>query len=550
MIDERYYQPEAVEETVKFLYAHTGNPLIALPTGTGKSIVIVLLILRLLEIYYNTRTLVITHSLTLVEQNAAKFRSIAPNVPIGINCDGIGRRDYLQPVIFGSIKSVVSMMKELGPRDIIIIDEAHRVSDAEDAEYSQMIIAARLLNPDVRIIGLTATPFDNYGKIVRTDPETGKVTSLFTGFSYSRVSTEDFAEFVMRGWLCKLIAKPMDTKYDWASVGITRGDYNQGQMQKVADQAELTRKAVAECIHVKYIDQRHCGIAFASGIEHAEHVTEEFQAQGVNAVCVHSKMSKTKKKDAMEQFHSGEAEWMVNNGILTTGYDFPPMDIIAVIRKFGSVNLWGQVLGRLTRPYDYRNPKQYVPGFEYVKQNGLVLDFGCNTECLGPIDAPYFKKPKKGEGGDAPVKICGKCGTYNYASARMCAQCDHEFTFEIKYAAKSSTDAPMTESGVVQKWRDVAFVNYSKITPRSGPAIMKATYHCGGIEKYDELVCLEHASAAAKYAHDWWRVRTDMPVPARVDDALRNTQLLRRPSQICLEMVPGSKYPKVINYVF
>lgn len=560
MIEERYYQPQAVKCTVDYMYAHKGNPLIALPTGTGKSVVIVLLILALIDRYLHTRALVVTHSMELVEQNAKKMRMIAPHIPVGVNCDGLGQRDTMQPAIFGSIGSVVTMVHLIGPVDVIIIDEAHRVSEDEDSQYSKLIIAAKLLNPHVVIIGLSATPFDNYGKIIRHDEKTGECTTLFTEFSYSKITAEDFAEFVQRGWLSPLIAKSTDTRYNWESVGVTAGDYNQGQMQKVADQELLTRQAVAECIYMKNVATRHCGLAFASGIKHAEHVAEEFQAQGSTAVFVHSKMSKAKRDDAMECFHAAEAEWMVNNGVLTTGYDHPPIDIMAIIRKMGSVNLWGQMLGRGTRPYDFMNPAQYIPGFDYTKYNCLVLDFGSNTEHLGPIDAPFFKKPKKGEPGDAPVKICPQgekdkndkkgCGVYNYASARHCHLCGFEFSFEVKYEAKSASTSPMSLGEALQVWKDVTFINYSKITPRVGPPIMKATYHCGGLDKYDELVCLEHTSRAADYARDWWRIRTDRPVPGRVDDALNNTNWLRRPTKICLQFDPGAKYPKVINYVF
>jgi DNA repair protein RadD len=551
MIEDRYYQPEAVEKTIEYLFAHTGNPLIALPTGTGKSVVIVLLIMRLLGIYFPTRVLMLTHSLELVGQNAAKFTSMAPNIPLGINCDGIGRRDIMQQVIFGSIGSVIGMTDLFQPFDVIVIDEAHRVSEDEDSMYSKLIIWALAVNPKVRIVGLTATPYDNYGPIVRADEKTGLITSLFNSIVYNRIDPESFKEFVAKGWLASLIAIRTKTKYDLNNVGMSRGEFNQRQLQDATDIQVLTEAAVAEMIHVAHIDNRNCGLVFANGIRHSEHVCEEFQAQGATAVFVHSKMSKGKLLDAYDAFHTGAAQWMVNNGKLTTGYDHPPIDLLGVLRATNQLPLWAQILGRGTRPYDWMNPHHYKPGFEYRKLNTLVMDFADNTGRLGPIDAPYFKKRSKGDPGDAPVKICQKCDAYNYASARFCFACDNEFIFEVKFTAESSGAAPMStaDEQPTSVEYNVTFVNYEKIVS-GGMAMLRVWYHCGMSKKFSEIVCLEHTSAAKQRAWGWWRSRTDLPVPGLVDAALKITSSLKRPIKITVEHNPATKYPKVLGHVF
>lgn len=550
MIEDRYYQPEAVEKTIEYLFSHTGNPLIALPTGTGKSVVIVLFIMRLLGIYFPTRVLMLTHSLELVGQNAAKFKSMAPNIPLGINCDGIGKRDTQQNVIFGSIGSVIGMLEYFAPFDVIVVDEAHRISEDEDSMYSKLIIWAMEKNKQVRIVGLTATPYDNYGTIIREDPKTGLVTSLFNAIVYNRIDPASFIEFVSKGWLCALIAIATKTKYDVSNVGMVGGEFNQGQLQKATDIQILTEAAVAEMIHVAHIDRRNCGLVFANGIKHSEHVCEEFQAQGATAVFVHSKMSKAKLIDAYDAFHTGNAQWMVNNGKLTTGYDHPPIDLLGILRHTNQCPLWAQILGRGTRPYDWTNPHHYKPGFEYRKLNTLVMDFADNTSRLGPIDAPFFKKRSKGDPGDAPVKICPHCGVYNYASARFCFGCDKEFTFEVKFSAESSGAAVMTADAEPQTVDyDVTFVNYAKLVS-GGTPMLQVVYHCGMSKKFTEIICLEHTTAAKRHAWGWWKSRTDLPVPALVDAALKITAELRRPVRITVEHNPTTKYPKVLAHVF
>lgn len=554
MIEARYYQHDSVEWTMKYLYQTYGNGLIALPTGTGKSVVIVLLILRLIQDYYSTRVLVLTHSLELVGQNAERFRQIAGNIPYGINCDGLNRRDTLQNVIFASIGSIVSMLDWIAPVDVIIVDEAHRIPESESSMYSKLIIWARGVNPKVRLVGLSATCYDNYGSIIRKN-EHGEIESLFTDIIYDKTDPESFREFVDMNWLCRLIAISTKTQYDVSKVAMVGGEFNQSQLQKATDIKEKTEAAVAEMLHVADVANRHCGLVFANGIKHCEHVAEEFAAQGSSAVFVHSKMSKSKLIDAYDAFHSAEVPWMVNNGKLTTGYDFPPIDLLGILRHTNEVDLWAQILGRGTRPYDFNNPGPNInPAlFPYTKSDTLVMDFARNTSRLGPIDAPYFKKRTKGDPGDAPVKICPSCAAYNYASVRICAYCDFEFKFEVKFETKADTVAPMSTAEEIQPTTtvlDVMYINYEKVEKPGAPAMMKVIYHCGIREKHTEVVCLEHKNGAHRFAWAWWTSRTHLPVPSTVDAALKLTSELRRPKSIEVEKQPNSKFTKVKGYVF
>lgn len=552
MIQSRYYQEEAALAPMKYWANNNGegNPLILLPTGTGKSIVIAMIIRMVLMQWPAVRILVLSHVKELIDQDSLKFALVCPHIPFGINSDGLGRRDTAQSVIFGTIKSVFAMIRTVGSFDIVIVDEAHKVTEDEEAQYRQLFRGLQMVNPNVVCVGLTATGFDNYGSIVRTDEKTGKCESFFTGVCYDRTKPEDFAEFVVQGWLSPLVAKKMNTVYDVSGVGMVSGEYNQGDLQRATDVEELTRQACMELIAIARMDNRHCWLVFGNGISHAEHIAEELQAQGVSATYVHSKMKSNMRDDRIEAYKAGEYEAMVNNGIMTTGFDHPPIDLIGVIRHTTRIALWDQILGRGTRPYDWTNPNQYIPGFEYIKSNCLVCDFAENTSRLGPIDMPFFKKRKKGEPGDAPVKICPvkQCEVYNYASARFCANCNHEFQFEVKFDAATDDASPMSNGEVPTALKTVSFVNYAKLTPKSSPPMLKVSYHCGFNDVYDEVVCLEHTTRAKSYAWGWWKQRTQLPVPSFVDDALKVTSQLKRPMQILVEL--GGKHKKVLEYVY
>lgn len=552
-IQARYYQDEAAEAPFAYFEENSvGNPLIALPTASGKSIVIPLFLQKVYTRYplSNMRALVIVPGKELVKQNADKMNKILPFVSVGLNCDGLKRRDTQQNIIIGTPGSIVSMVEQIGNIDLILVDEAHTIPESDAAIINQIIAYLKNSNPYLRLIGLTATPYDNYGTIIRHDPKTGKCTSLFSHMIYSRISPEDFLEFIHKGWLCQVVAVKTSTSYDISQVGMSRGEYNQKQAQQAVDKEELTRLAVTEMIDKFRATNRHCGLVFSTGISHAEHICEEIQAQGMRAGVIHSKMSDGACDIILEQFHTGQLDFLVNNGKLTTGYDFPAIDFIAVIRHTCSIPLWVQIVGRGLRPYDWLNPAQYIPGFEYTKDKTILMDFGDNTSRLGPIDAPQFKKRQKGDTGDAPVKICPvtHCKAYNYASARYCYNCDHEFKFEVKFTGQSSGDSPMSNTEPVRDWVNVQFVNYTKVVTGNSHAL-KVIYHVGS-KTYSELICLEHTSHALRYAHALWMQRTSLPMPSKVDDALKITHKLRQAKRIEVEVIPGQKYPKVIAHEF
>ena len=156
-------------------------------------------------------------------------------------------------------------------------------------------------------------------------------------------------------------------------------------------------------------------------------------------------MTDDDRDSAILGFKSGKYQAIVNYGVLTTGFDFPEIDMIAVLRPTKSSGLWVQMLGRGTRPV-------YGDNFDLTLRDGrleairngdapncLVLDFARNTERLGPINDPVMPNPKgKGKGGEAPVKLCPHCNSYNHASATICSFCGGEMPRTLKFEPTSS----------------------------------------------------------------------------------------------------------------
>ena len=153
MYQLRPYQKEAVDAAINHFRKQRHPAVIVLPTGAGKSLVIA----ELARIA-NGRVLVLAHVKELVEQNYSKY--VSYDLTAGIYSAGLERKDKTEKVIFGSIQSVARANESFfSGFSLLIIDECHRVSVAEDTQYASVIRMLRHANPQLCILGLTATPY-------------------------------------------------------------------------------------------------------------------------------------------------------------------------------------------------------------------------------------------------------------------------------------------------------------------------------------------------------------------------------------------------------
>ena len=427
MYNRRWYQDEA--EFVLLDHLQTGkpgNPIVAMPTGTGKGFSIARLIRTIYSMWTDKRVMMLTHVKELIEQNAEKLHELWPTAPFGIYSAGLNSRDMIMPIVFGGVKSVANAieksnqfddgrpahMRHFGWRDLLIIDECHLLSPEEDTEYNYVIAELRKINPYLVVIGFTATPYRL---------KLGMLTEggIFTHIIYDVTGVEAFNRLIAEGFLSPLIPKPTSVTMNMQNVGLVGGDFNNKQASNEAE--KILYDAVRETVQYGLEQQRNAWLLFTQSVDNAEHAAAMLQSFGIDALAVHSKLKPKENDSRIRAYKAGELRALVNMGKLTTGFDHPPIDLIGMLRATMSPGLWVQMLGRGTRPAPWVN-----------KRNCLVLDFAKNTPRLGPINDPRIpKKPGKG-GGDAPIKICEKCNTYNHPTAKKCISCGEEFTFESK----------------------------------------------------------------------------------------------------------------------
>ena len=164
-MDLRPYQAEAVEAVYRHLREKDNNPCIVLPTGTGKSVVIAKIVSDSVQNWHG-RVLSLAHVKELLEQNSGKVKAFCPDIPIGIFSAGLKSRDTDEPVIVAGIQSVYNKACDLGAFDLVIVDEAHLIAPDGDGMYRTFLKDSKVINPHVRVIGLTATPFRLKGGLI------------------------------------------------------------------------------------------------------------------------------------------------------------------------------------------------------------------------------------------------------------------------------------------------------------------------------------------------------------------------------------------------
>lgn len=529
----RTYQTDAVDSIFAY-YAKggTGNPVCAMPTATGKSLVIAEFIKSVLTRWPRQRIICLTHVKELIQQNADEIREQWPAVPLGIFSAGLKQKDTQFPVIYGGIGSVANCVESFGWRDLMLVDEAHLIGTKDDSNYLDVIKRLRIINPNLKVIGFTATPYRMGHGMISDGP-------IFSDICYDLCSFQAFNKLIDDGFLVAPIPKATHTTFDTSKVRITAGEFNQADAQAAMD-TSATYAACQEIVEEGF--DRQCWLLFASGIEHAEHIAQILDGMGIDCAAVHSKMPTVEADKRIAAFRAGKLRAIVNYGKLTTGFNHKPIDLIGMLRLTMSTSLWVQMLGRGTRP----SP-------ETMKENCLVLDFARNTIRLGPINDPVIPR-KRVKGllpGVAPIRICPECGAYSHARSTECELCGFVFPKVEKLFHTAGTDELLRrETEKIIGWFDVQRVVFNRHQKMGKAPTIKISYFCG-LHLFSDYLAFDKEShpLMLQKSRNWWRERTGLFVsPPSTDDALKYIASLRVPRRI--QVWSNKKYPEVLGYEY
>jgi len=471
----REYQQRAIDELYEWFKRNDkGNPCLVLPTGSGKSHIVAALCKDALQSWPETQILMLTHVKELISQNAEKMRQHWPGAPMGIYSASLNKKQLGEPITFAGIQSIRTKSAQLGHIDLIIIDECHLVGHKDEGGYRTLLAELLAINPKLRVIGLTATPFRlNHGYI--TDKP-----AIFDAL----IEPVSIEELIYKGYLATLKSKLTSIKLDISGVHKRGGEYIDSELQAAVDTDDKNNQVVEDVI--SWAGDRKAWLFFCAGVQHAHHIKDVLLSHGIMADCVTGETPKKERDRIINDFKDGKIKALTNANILTTGFDFPDIDLIAMLRPTMSPGLYVQMAGRGLRPKSHTD-------------HCLILDFAGVVEAHGPIT--NVKPPNKKEKGDgeAPVKVCDECQELVHISVMVCPSCGFEFP------AKEAPDLSLRNDdimGIEGKEMAVTAWNWRKHTSRtSGKEMLAVTYY-GALsdEPVTEYLCVLHEGYAGDRA--------------------------------------------------
>ena len=540
----RPYQQEAVNAVYDYLRAKEGNPCVVLPTAAGKTPVLATICRDAVK-YWNGRVLVLAHVKELLQQAADKLQAVCPDVSVGVYSAGLGSRDTQEPVIVAGIQSVYQKADVLGHFDLVLIDECHLLPEDGEGMYRTFLRGMKTINPNVRLIGLTATPYRlKSGLLCGPD-------NLLNEICYEI----GVKELIVRGYLCPLKSKGSTLAVDTSNLHVRGGEFVSAEVEQLVGTEEFEQAACQEI--VARTKDRNSILVFAASVERADAVCKLLKTySGCECAVVTGETSPGTRDLLLRQFKRERIEanllgeplpplkYLVNVNVLTTGFDAPNTDCVVLLRPTASPGLFYQMVGRGFRLHE-------------SKTDCLVLDYGNNITRHGPVDAVRIKPASGRNGeGEAPAKECPKCHQIVHAAVAVCNECGFEFPKRSSNHEREASNEGIVSGEATDTTYTVFGIDYSvhqKFGASPGdPRTLRIDYTTGSgyQDTKSEWICPEHDGWARKKFEGWWAKRTDTPPPDSADEAVDFARAggLLPCTEIFVRKVAGEKFDRIIKH--
>lgn len=448
----RDYQQQAVDNAVRFFQKTREPAVIVLPTGAGKSLVIA----ELARIAKG-RVLVLAHVKELVEQNYEKYKSYG--LDAGIFSASLGKKDWNHKTIFGGIQSVARASDEFfNDFSLLVIDECHRVAEEGSTQYQDVIKKLQERNPNLCILGLTATPYRLGLGWIYEYSNLGEIKTTQNRFFKKCVYELPLSYMIKNQYLTIPVKVDIPvTSYDFSELTEKGRMYTTAEVEEILkSQKRLTPLIIKNIIDITERFDREGVMIFSASVKHAEEILSYLPAGEARLVVGDTEMAD--RNQIIEDFKKKKIKYLVNVSVLTTGFDAPHVDVIAILRPTESNSLYQQIVGRGLRlspgkkdcyildytgmGHDIYKPevsdkkpaKDSVPvwipcpacGFENTFW-GKLNDDGDIIEHYGRTCRGGKQDPKTLEiipcGYRFRLKLCHSCGAENDLTARECEKC-------------------------------------------------------------------------------------------------------------------------------
>lgn len=525
----RPYQQQAVDAVYEHLRTRDDNPCVVIPTGGGKTPLIAAICRDAVQ-RWQGRVLILAHVKELLEQAAEKLRAMAPDVPVGLFSAGLKRRDLGYAVTIAGIQSIYQRACDVGPVDLVIVDESHLIPPDGEGMYRQFLADLQTIHPQMRVIGLTATPFRM---------KTGTICAP-ENILHHICFEVGVRELIVQGYLSPLRTKAGSQRPDYDQLHVRGGEFVAGEVEALMDRDNLVLSACREI--VENTQDRKSVLIFASGVAHGTHIAEVLRTQhNVECGFVSGETPALERDDLLRRFRAGTLRYLCNVNVLTTGFDAPNIDCVALLRPTMSPGLYYQMTGRGFRLH---------PG----KTDCLVLDFGGNVLRHGPVDQIRVESPSRGTG-EPPAKECPECQALIAMGYATCPECGFVFPERQRqnHDATASTEGILSGE-VTRSDYEVADTFYAvhlkRDAPPDAPRSLRVDYQVGFNHYVSEWVCVEHSGFARQRAEIWWRTRSASPIPETAAEAVERAEAgeLAATLAITVERRAGDKFDRVVAY--
>ncbi len=455
MLNLRPYQEEAIDATLRYFQRNLKPAVLVLPTGAGKSIIV-----AKLAMLAKGRVLVLAHVKELVEQNFQKYSLLSEDGTLF--SAGLGQKDLSGKTVFASIQSLYNADKDsLKNFGLVLVDECHRVGLNENTQYHHVLKNLIEQNPKLAILGLTATPYRLDTGWIYEYHYKGERRSNLKKYFYKCIYEVSLKNLIDQKFLTMpvKIDSPV-SGYDFSKI-IDRPQmrFDPKQIEEVLLKNNNLTKVIIENIkHISEEYNRQGVMIFTASVKHARSILKLFERTQVRLIT--GETPHDERDLIISDFKLKNFKYLINVSVLTTGFDAPHVDLIAILRPTESVSLYQQIIGRGLRlspnkeeclildytgqDYDIYSPeiaKDFqmqgldqkevecpLCGFQnlfWTKSNedGEVIEhFG--RKCQGAhedengtyIDCEYLFR----------YKLCPNCQKENDISARVCKKCNEE----------------------------------------------------------------------------------------------------------------------------
>lgn len=570
----REYQQAAVDNVVKYFKKKRAPAVVVLPTGAGKSLVIA----ELARIAKG-RVLVLAHVKELVEQNYQKY--VSYGLTAGIFSASLGKKDRSQKAIFGSVQSIARASDEFFEDfSLLIIDECHRVADDNDTQYQEVIKKLKARNPGLCILGLTATPyrlglgwiyeFAQSGEIKTDQPRVFKQCVYELPLSY----------MIKNRYLTVPVKIDIPvTSYDFSELSEKGRMYTAAEVEEILkSQKRLTPLIIKNIIDITERYHRQGVMIFSSSVRHAEEIMSYLPEGQARLVLGDTEMAA--RDQTVQDFKNKKFKYLVNVSVLTTGFDAPHVDVIAILRPTESNSLYQQIVGRGLRlseekkdcyilDYTGMGHDIYAPeisdkrpakdteqvlvpcpqcGFEnifwgYADDDGQVIEhFGRKCRGASQDVATYEIIPC---GFRFRLKLCHSCGAENDITAKACEKCDAtliDADAKLKQAKLSKNSHVLTPDRIT----------FDERKDKNSNSYLEIRYYDYDAQYVSEAHFFSNPSSIKKFNINFLRShlkRPELAVDIKTpDDVIKNQHLFRLPAFVIARK--QEKFWKITEKVF